>query len=271
MFPSLRGRVDARVLRAARGALARLRRGVLRDAERRRDERRARGCVDAGVRIVDLAADFRSRTSPSGSSGTSSTHAAPELVARGGLRPAGDEPRAIRDARGSSANPGCYPTAVQLGFLPLVEAASVDLEHLIADAKSGVSGAGRKTELHAHVREASDNFTAYNVAGHRHWPEIRAGARAGSPARPVGARVRPAPDADDPRHPRDALRADHAGGGFPGALREALRGRAVRRRAAGRQPSRHALGARREHLPHRRPPAARTATRWSCSRSSTTW
>jgi N-acetyl-gamma-glutamyl-phosphate reductase len=73
------------------------------------------------------------------------------------------------------ANPGCYPTAVQLGFLPLVEAGVVDVEHLIADAKSGVSGAGRKSELNLMFSEASDNFAAYHVAGHRHWPEIRQG------------------------------------------------------------------------------------------------
>jgi len=73
------------------------------------------------------------------------------------------------------ANPGCYPTSVQLGFLPLVEAGVVDVEHLIADAKSGVSGAGRKTELNLMFSEASDNFSAYNVMGHRHWPEIRQG------------------------------------------------------------------------------------------------
>src|SRR3989442_1079175 len=78
----------------------------------------------------------------------------------------------IRRAR-LVANPGCYPTAIQLGFLPLVEAGAVDLDHLIADAKSGVSGAGRKAELSLTFSEASDNFMAYNVPGHRHRPEIR--------------------------------------------------------------------------------------------------
>jgi N-acetyl-gamma-glutamyl-phosphate reductase len=73
------------------------------------------------------------------------------------------------------ANPGCYPTSIQLGFLPLVEAGVVDVEHLIADAKSGASGAGRKTELNLMFSEASDNFAAYHITGHRHWPEIRQG------------------------------------------------------------------------------------------------
>jgi N-acetyl-gamma-glutamyl-phosphate reductase len=73
------------------------------------------------------------------------------------------------------ANPGCYPTATQLALLPLLEADVVDAAHLIADAKSGVSGAGRKAELHLGFSEASDNFAAYSVPGHRHWPEIRQG------------------------------------------------------------------------------------------------
>jgi hypothetical protein len=73
------------------------------------------------------------------------------------------------------ANPGCYPTATQLGFLPLVEAGCIDLDHLIADAKSGVSGAGRKAEIGILFSEASDNFKAYGVPGHRHLPEIRQG------------------------------------------------------------------------------------------------
>jgi N-acetyl-gamma-glutamyl-phosphate reductase len=73
------------------------------------------------------------------------------------------------------ANPGCYPTAVQLGLLPLVESGAIDLDHLIADAKSGVSGAGRKAETHILFSEAADNFKAYGVPGHRHLPEILQG------------------------------------------------------------------------------------------------
>jgi N-acetyl-gamma-glutamyl-phosphate reductase len=83
----------------------------------------------------------------------------------------------IRHAR-VVANPGCYPTAVQLGFLPLMDSALVDLEHLIADAKSGVSGAGRKAETHLLFGEAADNFKAYGMSGHRHFPEITQGLAA---------------------------------------------------------------------------------------------
>jgi N-acetyl-gamma-glutamyl-phosphate reductase len=134
----------------------------------------ARAILDSGARIVDLSADFRIRDIAEWERWYKTKHAAPELVREAvyGLCEVNRE--AIRGAR-LVANPGCYPTAVQLGFLPLVESGVVDLDHLIADAKSGVSGAGRKAELHLSFAEASDNFMAYNAAGHRHWPEIRQG------------------------------------------------------------------------------------------------
>ena len=102
------------------------------------------------------------------------THACPELVrdAVYGLPEINREK--IRSAR-LIANPGCYPTAVQLGFIPLLEAGVIETSSLIADAKSGVSGAGRKAEIPALFAEAGDNFKAYGVAGHRHLPEIKQG------------------------------------------------------------------------------------------------
>ena len=71
-------------------------------------------------------------------------------------------------------NPGCYPTTVLLGLAPLLEGGKklIDAQTLIADCKSGVSGAGRKAEVGSLFSEASDNFKAYGVAGHRHHPEI---------------------------------------------------------------------------------------------------
>ena len=134
----------------------------------------ARALLDAGVRIVDISADFRLRDVAEWERWYKVKHAAPELVAEAvyGLCEVNREK--IRPAR-LVANPGCYPTAVQLGLLPLVEAGAVDLDHLIADAKSGVSGAGRKLEQNLMYSESSDNFSAYGVAGHRHWPEIRQG------------------------------------------------------------------------------------------------
>jgi N-acetyl-gamma-glutamyl-phosphate reductase len=134
----------------------------------------ARALIDAGVRVVDISADFRIKDVAEWERWYKVKHAAPELVAEAvyGLCEVNRDD--IRGAR-LVANPGCYPTAVQLGLLPLIETAAVDLDHLIADAKSGVSGAGRKLEQNLMYAEASDNFAAYGVAGHRHWPEIRQG------------------------------------------------------------------------------------------------
>ena len=134
----------------------------------------ARALLDAGARVIDLSADFRLRDVADWERWYRVKHAAPELVAEAVYGLCEVNRDAIRGAR-LVANPGCYPTAVQLGFLPLVEAGWIDVGHLIADAKSGVSGAGRKSELHLMYAEASDNFMAYGVNGHRHWPEIRQG------------------------------------------------------------------------------------------------
>lgn len=137
----------------------------------------ARALYDAGVRMIDVAADFRLRDVALWEQWYKMKHVCPELVAEAvyGLPELNREQ--IRKAR-IVANPGCYPTSVQLGFLPLVESGAVDLEHLIADAKSGVSGAGRSAEVHTLLAEASDNFKAYGVPGHRHLPEITQGLTA---------------------------------------------------------------------------------------------
>jgi N-acetyl-gamma-glutamyl-phosphate reductase len=134
----------------------------------------ARALVESGVRIIDIAADFRIQDIAVWEHWYGVKHACPDLVAEAvyGLPEVNREK--IRKAR-IVANPGCYPTAVQLGLLPLVEAGLVDLDHLIADAKSGVSGAGRRAEVHTLLAEASDNFKAYGVNGHRHHPEITQG------------------------------------------------------------------------------------------------
>lgn len=144
----------------------------------------ARELLDAGVRVIDLAADFRIRDVAMWEKWYGMAHSAPELVAEAVYGLPEVNRAAIREAR-LIANPGCYPTAVQLGFLPLVEQGIVDLDHLIADAKSGVSGAGRKAEVGILMAEAADNFKAYGVAGHRHLPEIVQGLSAHSTA-PVG-------------------------------------------------------------------------------------
>ena len=134
----------------------------------------ASALVSAGVRVIDLSADFRLNNIAEWEKWYGMKHAAPDLVADAvyGLPEINREK--IRQAR-LIANPGCYPTAVQLGFLPLIEAGVVNTDNLIADAKSGVSGAGRKAEVTTLFAEASDNFKAYGVNGHRHLPEIRQG------------------------------------------------------------------------------------------------
>jgi N-acetyl-gamma-glutamyl-phosphate reductase len=131
----------------------------------------ARALLDAGARIVDFSADFRLKDKSVWEKWYKVAHASPELFAEAvyGLPEINRE--RIRKAR-LVANPGCYATAVQLALLPLVETQFVDHAHLIADGKSGVSGAGRKAEVDLLFSEAADNFKAYAVKGHRHHPEI---------------------------------------------------------------------------------------------------
>ena len=185
MFPNLRGRVDLAFSEPSRETLATCDvvffatpNGVAMNE--------ARALYDAGVRLIDIAADFRLKDVPLWEQWYKMKHACPELVAEAvyGLPEVYREK--IRNAR-IVANPGCYPTSVQLGFLPLIESGVADLKHLIADAKSGVSGAGRTAEVHTLLAEASDNFKAYGVPGHRHLPEISQGlaAAAGKPVRLV--------------------------------------------------------------------------------------
>lgn len=173
MFPSLRGRVALKFSDPAQSNLAdcdvvffATPNGVA--------MQQAPALLEAGVRVIDLAADFRIRDIAEWEKWYGMKHAAPEWVAKAvyGLPEYNREQ--IPAAR-LIANPGCYPTAVQLGFKPLIEAGCIDPAGLIADAKSGVSGAGRKAETHILFSEASDNFKAYGVAGHRHLPEIRQG------------------------------------------------------------------------------------------------
>jgi N-acetyl-gamma-glutamyl-phosphate reductase len=130
--------------------------------------------LDKGVRVVDLAADFRIRDIAVWEKWYGMSHVCPNLVAEAVYGLPELNRKKIAKAQ-LVANPGCYPTAVQLGFMPLLEAGVVDVNSLIADAKSGVSGAGRKAEVHNLFAEAGDNFKAYGVAGHRHLPEISQG------------------------------------------------------------------------------------------------
>lgn len=133
-----------------------------------------RPLLDRGVRVVDVSADFRLKDVANWEHWYKTTHSCPELVAEAvyGLPEVNRD--AIRTAR-LVANPGCYPTAVQLGFLPLLEKQWVQPTGLIADCKSGVSGAGRKAAIDYLLTEAADSIKAYGVLGHRHLPEMLQG------------------------------------------------------------------------------------------------
>lgn len=173
MFPSLRGYIDLRFTDPAEADLAACD-VVFFATPNGIAMQQTRELLEKGVRVIDLAADFRIRDVAVWEKWYGMTHACADLIAEAvyGL------PELNRDKiRGAKlvANPGCYPTSVQLGFMPLLEAGIVDPAHLIADVKSGASGAGRKAETHTLLAEAGDNFKAYAVTGHRHLPEISQG------------------------------------------------------------------------------------------------
>lgn len=169
LFPSLRGKVDLAFSAPSNADLARCDvvffatpHGVAME--------QAPALLAAGVKVIDLAADFRLTSAATFEQWYRMPHACPGLLEEAvyGL------PELNRDAiRGARliANPGCYPTTMLLGFSPLLKAGLVDAGALIADAKTGVSGAGRKAEMGALYAEVSDNFKAYGVSGHRHAPE----------------------------------------------------------------------------------------------------
>jgi len=127
-----------------------------------------------GTKVIDLSADFRIRDIPLWEQWYGQPHGAPELVSQAvyGL------PEYNRSAIQSAdlvACPGCYPTSVQLGLMPLLQAGCVDAQDLVANAASGVSGAGRQASVANLYPEVSDSFKAYAASGHRHLPEIEQG------------------------------------------------------------------------------------------------
>jgi N-acetyl-gamma-glutamyl-phosphate reductase len=173
LFPNLRGRVD---LCFTAPDAARLQdcdlvffatpHGVAMDGAQR--------LLDAGVRVLDLSADFRLRDPEVWARWYGHAHGCPALLAHAVYGLPEVNRAVIREAR-LVAVPGCYPTAVQLGFLPLLESGAVDPGSLIASAASGVSGAGRQASIDNLLAECADSFKAYAVPGHRHLPEIEQG------------------------------------------------------------------------------------------------
>lgn len=134
----------------------------------------APGLIAAGTRVVDLSADFRIRDLDVWSQWYGMPHTSPDWAAKAVYGLPEVARQQIREAE-LVANPGCYPTAVQLGFLPLLESGLVDTGRLIADAKSGASGGGRQGKVAMLHGEVGESFKAYGASGHRHLPEIRQG------------------------------------------------------------------------------------------------
>lgn len=128
--------------------------------------------IENGVRVIDLAADFRLKDAAAWKHWYGMDHACETVLAEAVYGLPEMNRAAIQSAR-VVANPGCYPTAVTLGFLPLIENALIDDQHLIADGKSGISGAGRGASVANLQAESAENFKAYAVNGHRHLPEIK--------------------------------------------------------------------------------------------------
>ena len=130
--------------------------------------------LDKGIRVVDLSADFRIRDAELWSQWYGEPHACPDLLSQAVYGLPELNRKKIQSAQ-LVACPGCYPTSVQLGFLPLVENGLIDNSRLIANAASGVSGAGRQAKVDNLLSEVSDSFKAYGIPGHRHLPEIEQG------------------------------------------------------------------------------------------------
>lgn len=134
----------------------------------------AKDILDTGTKVIDLSADFRLQDVPTWEHWYGQPHGAVELLPQAVYGLPEVNRTAIKDAD-LIAVPGCYPTSVQLGLIPLLEKGLLTDQMLIADCKSGVSGAGRGAKVGSLLCESSESMTAYAVAGHRHLPEIKQG------------------------------------------------------------------------------------------------
>ncbi|GAF60592.1 LOW QUALITY PROTEIN: N-acetyl-gamma-glutamyl-phosphate reductase [Psychrobacter sp. JCM 18903] len=138
--------------------------------------KQAEALTQAGVKVIDLAADFRLQSLSDFEHWYQQSHACPELLKTAvyGL------PEVNRDKLATAlvvGNPGCYPTTAILGLKPIIDMQNKQAERLVEsriviDAKSGVSGAGRQASLALNYAETTDNFKAYSVEGHRHLPRL---------------------------------------------------------------------------------------------------
>ena len=182
MFPSLRGRVDLKFTTPEDANLTECD-AVFFATPHGVAMAQAKALLAAGVKVLDLAADFRLKDVAEFQKWYGMEHSCPDVLAEAvyGLPEINRD--AIQKARVVGLA-GCYPTSVQLGLAPLLSPKStggkqlIDGEHIISDSKSGTSGAGRKAKIGTLMAEASDNFKAYGVKGHRHLPEIVQGLKA---------------------------------------------------------------------------------------------
>ena len=182
MFPSLRGRVDLKFTTPENAKLTECD-AVFFATPHGVAMAQAKELLAAGVKVLDLAADFRLKDIAEFQKWYGMEHGCPDILAEAvyGLPEINRD--AIKKAR-IVGLAGCYPTSVQLGLAPLLSPQAtggkqlIDGEHIISDSKSGTSGAGRKAEIGTLMSEASDNFKAYGVKGHRHLPEIVQGLKA---------------------------------------------------------------------------------------------
>jgi len=132
--------------------------------------------LEKGVKVIDLAADFRLKTEAEWEKWYGMPHACSHLLDEAVYGLPEFNRDAIKQAR-LVANPGCYPTSVQLAYAPLLKNGLIDASDLIADCKSGVSGAGRGAVVANLQAESSESVKAYAVSGHRHQPEIIQGLK----------------------------------------------------------------------------------------------
>ena len=173
MFPQLRGVCDLTFSEPDAGALAQCQ-AVFFATPHGAAMQLAPALLERGVKVLDLSADFRLKDPAVFKQWYGMDHACPQLLDEACYGMPEVHREAIRKAR-LVACPGCYPTSVQLGWLPLVEQKLLRPGSLIADCKSGVSGAGRELKQSSLFAEAAESFKAYGVGGHRHRPEIEQG------------------------------------------------------------------------------------------------
>ena len=128
--------------------------------------------LEKGIKVIDLGADFRIRDADNWSQWYNMDHTQKSLLEEAVYGQPEVRREAIKNSR-LVANPGCYPTAVLLALKPLLENRLIDCSNIVADCKSGTSGAGRSANQAMLLSEASESFKAYGVSSHRHFPEMK--------------------------------------------------------------------------------------------------